>query len=162
AQEWSSGYEGYTERETQERLDRARSTLTGATTCARFHELNPEPCERCPHWGKINSPIGLGKPQAVDTPGGTGVTSALGWEYTRGGALKPKSYLNTESAIAELGIRCRHDIFHARKIVDGDVTENMGPELSDAIGRAVRELIIHKKGFDPDLGNVQQVLERKC
>jgi RecA-family ATPase len=60
--EWSSGDERYTEQETQERLDRARQ-LSGPTTCRRFHELNPEVCERCSHWEKIKSPIKLGREQ---------------------------------------------------------------------------------------------------
>jgi len=59
AHEWSSGYPGYTARETDERLERVRA-LTGATTCEKFHSLNPAPCEACPHWGKIKSPISLG------------------------------------------------------------------------------------------------------
>jgi Domain of unknown function (DUF927) len=57
---WSSGYEGYTEKETDERLARARQ-LTGATTCDHFHSLDPKTCEACPHWGKIKSPISLGR-----------------------------------------------------------------------------------------------------
>jgi hypothetical protein len=164
AHEWSSGDARYTEIETQERLDRAR-TLTGATTCEHFHSLNRNPCEGCKHWGKIKSPIVLGKFQAADAQAdasAAAIASSLKWEYMRGGALKPKSYLNTESAIAELGIKGRHDVFHDRKIIEGDVIENMGPQLSDAICRAMRELIIHKKDFDPGLENVQQALERRC
>jgi hypothetical protein len=57
--EWSSGDPRYTERETQERLDRAREF--GPTTCTKFHDLNPTPCQRCPHWQKIKSPIHLGR-----------------------------------------------------------------------------------------------------
>ena len=61
--EWSAGYEGYTAGETSGRLDRARG-LSGATTCAQFHSLNPKTCEACPHWGKIKSPISLGREQS--------------------------------------------------------------------------------------------------
>lgn len=60
AHEWSSGYDGYTYEETQERLERVK-TLSGATTCAYFHSLNPKTCEACPHFGKIKSPISLGR-----------------------------------------------------------------------------------------------------
>jgi len=49
AHEWSSGDPRYTREETQQRLDRARQ-LSGATTCRRFHELNPKFCERCKFW----------------------------------------------------------------------------------------------------------------
>jgi Domain of unknown function (DUF927) len=69
AHEWSSGHPNYTERETSSRLERCRE-LTGATTCAKFHSLNPAPCEACPHWGKIKSPISLGYiPENRQTPG---------------------------------------------------------------------------------------------
>jgi hypothetical protein len=59
AHDWSAGYESYTFEETQGRLDRAH-TLSGATTCAHFHSLDPKTCEACPHWQKIKSPIVLG------------------------------------------------------------------------------------------------------
>jgi hypothetical protein len=49
AHEWSSGDPRYTWQGTQERLDRARQ-LSGATTCRRFHDLNPQVCERCKVW----------------------------------------------------------------------------------------------------------------
>jgi hypothetical protein len=62
AHEWSSGYDGYSEAETQERLDRSRC-LTGATRCARFRALNPKGCRRCVWSEKITSPIQLGWPR---------------------------------------------------------------------------------------------------
>jgi hypothetical protein len=61
--EWSSGFAGYTHEETEERLARARR-LSGATTCEKFHSLDPKTCEACPHWGKIKSPISLGRPHS--------------------------------------------------------------------------------------------------
>ena len=59
AHEWSSDDDRYDERQTQDRLDRIRLSTSGATTCARFHQENPETCEACPHWQKIKSPISL-------------------------------------------------------------------------------------------------------
>ena len=56
-----------------------------------------------------------------------------GWDLTKDGALKAKSYINAAKAIAELGIKCRHDIFHDLKIVEGDAVGNHGPNLSDAL-----------------------------
>jgi hypothetical protein len=167
AHECSSGYPGYTAGETQERLDRQKEF--GPTTCEKFHSLNPEVCERCPQWGRIKSPIVLGRQHAtaeVRATAKAGNASAtpqlLAGEYMKGGALKAKSYANTHNAIVQLGIRCRHDIFRNRKIVEGDVAENIGPELSDAICRAVREQIIKSFRCDPGLENVQQALERAC
>jgi hypothetical protein len=57
--DWSRGDPRYTERETQERLDRARQF--GPTTCKRFRNLNPAGCRRCLWSRKINSPIVLGR-----------------------------------------------------------------------------------------------------
>jgi putative DNA primase/helicase len=61
AHAWSSGDPRYTESETQERLDRARQF--GPTKCARFRDLNPGGCKRCPWWRKIKSPVVLGRRQ---------------------------------------------------------------------------------------------------
>jgi hypothetical protein len=167
--EWSKGDERYTYEETQEKLDRARQ-LTGATTCAHFHSLDSKMCEACQHWRKIKSPIVLG--QRLAEPGATvaavvagGHSAALlAWEYTKGGALRAKSYANTHNAVVELGIRCRHDIFHDRKFVEGggDAIEKLGPELSDPICRAVRQRIHERKGFDPSIQNTRDVLEHLC
>ena len=166
-QEWSSGHDNYTERETQERLNRARS-LTGATTCRHFHGLKPNVCERCLHWGtdKFSSPIALGTQQEVpQTANGQASAAADGplpmWEM-QGKAKKPITYINTVRALAELQVKCRHDIFHNKKIIEGDVAENLGPELSDAVCRALRDLIISKFQFDPGIENVQQAAERAC
>lgn len=86
----------------------------------------------------------------------------LAWEYTQGGALKPKSYANTRLALIGLGVRCRHDIFHDRKIVEGDVIENLGPELSDAICRALRDVVLARYRFDPGTVTMQEAAERAC
>ena len=57
--EWSTGDNRYTPKETNKKLTQLRR-LTGATTCARFQEINAVGCEGCPFKGKINSPIELG------------------------------------------------------------------------------------------------------
>jgi predicted P-loop ATPase len=81
---------------------------------------------------------------------------------TQGGAIKPKSYANTDLAIAELCITGRHDIFHDRKFIAGDLPENLGPELSDPIVRAVRHAIVAQFNFDPSKDNVHEALEHLC
>ena len=59
AHEWSErDYPAYSHDETAHKLARARG-LTGATTCERFHDLDPAVCDRCPLYGKINSPISV-------------------------------------------------------------------------------------------------------
>jgi predicted P-loop ATPase len=81
---------------------------------------------------------------------------------TQSGAKKPKSYPNTSLALSQLGLKFGHDIFHNKKIVEGDVAENLGPQLSDASCRAMRDMIIRRFGFDPGIENVQQAAERAC
>jgi hypothetical protein len=71
----------YTEQDTQDRLDRLRATLTGATTCARFHDLNPEPCEKCAFWQKIKSPIRHGWTQSTVAQQRNGASTASGIKY---------------------------------------------------------------------------------
>jgi predicted P-loop ATPase len=79
-----------------------------------------------------------------------------------GGALKPKSYANARKAISELDIRCRHDVFHDRKIVEGSGIDEHGPELSDAHVRAIRDRILTRYRVDPGLDNVFQAATRAC
>ena len=62
AHTWLSGDPRHSERETQERLIRARGF--GPTKCVRFQSLNPTLCERCPQWRKIVSPFRLGRKSA--------------------------------------------------------------------------------------------------
>jgi hypothetical protein len=52
---WSSGYTGYSKRETDQKLDRYEKY--GPTTCRKFHEINPAVCKGCPSFDKIKSPI---------------------------------------------------------------------------------------------------------
>ena len=47
----------YTPDATQKKFEQ----IKGPYTCVRFDEYNPDVCMHCPHWGKIKSPIVLGK-----------------------------------------------------------------------------------------------------
>jgi putative DNA primase/helicase len=60
-------HEAYTADEIEDKFRRLNN-LSGATTCARFHELNPQVCEACPHWQKINSPISLSRERSEPRP----------------------------------------------------------------------------------------------
>jgi predicted P-loop ATPase len=162
AHAWSSGDLRYSEAETSERLARAR-TLTGPTTCNKFHSLDAGTCEACPHFQKITSPTALGRvPGQGAEPKGATPISELQWEKTLKGALKPKSYANARKAIKEFGIRCRHDIFHDRKIIEGSGINEHGPELSDAHVRAIRDLILARYGVDAGFEAVLQAATRAC
>jgi hypothetical protein len=162
AHAWSSGDPRYSEAETSERLERLRS-LTGPTTCSRFHSLDPAICEACPSWGKIKSPAALGRvPRHTATLAEAPRIPELQWERTATGALKPRSYANARKAIPELGILCRHDVFRDRKIIEGSGIDEHGHELSDAHVRAIRDLIIARYRVDPGLDNVFQAATRAC
>ena len=167
AHEWSSGDERYTYEETQERLDRARNF--GPTTCVKFHSLKLDICEKCPHWvaKKFKSPIVLGRITPGPTPNhGTEQSSspseAINWEHTQGGALKSKSYRNAHSGLQTLGLSFRHDSFHDRKFIEGDALAEGGGELSDALCRELREILIRRFSVDPGADNVKEAAERLC
>lgn len=53
----SQDHPGYDPEETEDKYTR----IKGPYTCATFDGLNPSVCPDCPNWGKIKSPIQLGK-----------------------------------------------------------------------------------------------------
>lgn len=59
--EWSSGYPGYSESETNRKIAHASESTTGPTTCVKFEALNPAGCLNCPHKGKITTPLQVGR-----------------------------------------------------------------------------------------------------
>jgi len=160
AHEWSKGDERYSHAETQAKIDRTLRETTGPTKCETFIGLGNGRCEGCPVRGKITSPIELGRrpydPAVASAPKG------LKWVLTQKGLVRERHYPNAVMALAALGVECHHDVFHDRKLVAGDVTDNLGPELSDAIARAVRERVIAQFDFDPGKDNIQEALERAC
>jgi hypothetical protein len=151
--DWSKGDDRYTHEETQKKLD----AIEGPHKCETFAGLNRR-CEGCPHRGKIISPIELGRPAVAVASAPVG----LKWVLGQGGRIRERNYPNAMTAITALGIECRHDVFHDRKLVAGNVLDDAGPELSDAIVRAVRDKVITRFGFDPGKDNVQEALERAC
>lgn len=58
--EWSKGYAGYSEAETNQKIEQIRSQALGPTLCGTFEGRNPGGCDTCPFKGKISSPIQLG------------------------------------------------------------------------------------------------------
>lgn len=61
----SQGHPEYDPEETE----RKAALTKGPYTCKTFDGLNPGVCENCPLWGKITSPIQIGKTIAEATPG---------------------------------------------------------------------------------------------
>lgn len=65
AHEWSAKHPGYSEEETQGKLDR---WMTGPATCDKFKAENEAGCTGCPHAGKVKSPVQLGYEEIPATP----------------------------------------------------------------------------------------------
>lgn len=58
--EWSKGYDGYDEVETDRKLDQLEEGGFGPALCSTFEGRNPTGCKGCPFKGKISSPAQLG------------------------------------------------------------------------------------------------------
>jgi hypothetical protein len=66
AHEYSNGYPGYKQTETQEKFERSKEY--GPTLCETFSDRNPDLCKGCPHYGKITTPLVLGRKVTALTP----------------------------------------------------------------------------------------------
>ena len=66
AHEWSKGDERYVPADTARKLEQGKRA-SGPTTCERYQTLNPVGCVGCPHFGRVTSPIQLGR-GSVDPP----------------------------------------------------------------------------------------------
>lgn len=162
-QEWSSGYDGYTEEETRDKMERWRETVSGATTCERFRGLNPAPCEACPLWGRIKSPIGAMRGVVAVPPvvvNGThalpnffdeaqGKPKAIRFDVNKDG-IPIATCANAYVAIKDgLQLDCRKDTFHEKMLVGGHAINAWGDSLSDDVVYMIRRLIYEKFRFDP-------------
>jgi hypothetical protein len=63
----SDKYVGFDEAEMNKKLNQLEDRNVGPATCQQFRTSNPRPCEGCAHWGKITSPIQLGR-QVKEAP----------------------------------------------------------------------------------------------
>jgi len=72
------------------------------------------------------------------------------------------TYRNARLAISELGVICRYDKFHDRKIVGGHAIGEWVGELSDGACAVLRQMIIDKYGFDPRKDNVNEAVIELC
>jgi hypothetical protein len=66
-----------------------------------------------------------------------------------------KTYRNARAAIMALNIKCRHDLFHQRKLINGE-------ELSDAACSMLRQTIIDDFEFDPGKAHTNDAVENLC
>jgi energy-coupling factor transporter ATP-binding protein EcfA2 len=65
AHDVSDGHPGYSAAATDRKMQQLVAKDVGPTTCARYDALNPGVCATCPHFGKVTSPIQLGKDDEV-------------------------------------------------------------------------------------------------
>ena len=160
AHEWSSDDDRYDYDQTQSRLDRLRATTTGATTCARFHQENPETCEACPHWQKIKSPISL--------------ASRSGTEHERPQADKPRLLIedcNPDRTVAALrdilagAARLYDRGVPVRLVVDqvqrSTVAQVMSPDALVLMGHTVCRPYVLKAKNDHTLSEANARLPRQ-
>lgn len=66
--EWSNGYAGYTQEETNRKIAQIRIQSLGPTLCTTFNERNTGGCDGCAFKGKISSPAQLGSTPKNDPP----------------------------------------------------------------------------------------------
>ncbi|QOZ79925.1 hypothetical protein XH83_33820 [Bradyrhizobium sp. CCBAU 53351] len=72
------------------------------------------------------------------------------------------SMMNALKAIQELGLDCRYDVFHNRKIINGTCLSEFVGELSDAVTRKIRELSYLHFGYDAGTEATYQAVLREC
>jgi predicted P-loop ATPase len=66
-----------------------------------------------------------------------------------------KTYRNARAAMIALGMVCRFDMFHDRKLIDGE-------RLSDDLCSMLRQRIIDRFDFDPGKDNVGDAAQQLC
>ena len=65
----SSTYAGYSQEETESKIQQHTENGIGPTLCSTFESHNPGGCEGCPFKGKVSTPLQLGKEmKSVDAP----------------------------------------------------------------------------------------------
>ncbi|MCK1346025.1 virulence-associated E family protein [Bradyrhizobium sp. CW11] len=72
------------------------------------------------------------------------------------------SMMNAVKAIEELGLDCKFDIFHNRKIINGSLLSEFAGDLSDAVTRKIRELSWMNFRYDPGTEATYQAVLRHC
>ncbi|MGL4556472.1 MAG: hypothetical protein ACRCV5_03150, partial [Afipia sp.] len=53
----SDGHPGYDPDATREKFEQRKENTAGPTLCTTFASYRPDICHKCPHWGKIKTPV---------------------------------------------------------------------------------------------------------
>lgn len=89
-------------------------------------------------------------------PKSNGADGAPDWPDLAKKTDRPrKTYRNARTAIIALGMTCRHDVFHDRKLIDDE-------RLSDDLCSMLRQRIIDRFDFDPGKENVGDAAQQLC
>ncbi len=84
------------------------------------------------------------------------------WPDLGKGGKPSATCTNASVAIEALGIDCRYDVFHDRKLVAGHAIEQWAGELSDDACQMLRVLIKDAYGFDPGKDNTHDAAVQLC
>jgi hypothetical protein len=84
------------------------------------------------------------------------------WPDTGKGGRPRNTYRNARAAIMALGVTCRYDSFHDRKLIGGHAVGIWAGQLSDAACYALRQAIIDNYNFDPGKDNVNDAAVELC
>jgi predicted P-loop ATPase len=104
-------------------------------------------------------------------PGGNGSISSKAhgaqtdhpaWPDLGKGGKPSATCANARMAIEDLGIECRYDVFHDRKLVGGHAIEQWAGELTDHACQMLRVLIKQRHGFDPGKENTNDAAVQLC
>lgn len=88
----SRGYSGYDAAETDRKIQQHKDGGYGPSTCIAFENANPDGCKGCPFYGKVTTPLQLGRErQSVTAPVLT-LTSASGQQVQTTLPPPPKPY----------------------------------------------------------------------
>ena len=143
----------------------ARGEITVATIyhIARAAGWNggvPDPSPQPYSNGHANGVHAL--PAAFSAPFG-GQQPIIFPDVTENGAPKA-TFTNAVVAVASLGVRCQHDLFHNRMKVGGEIIAAWKDEveISDNIVHVLRSLIRHRFGFDPNKVNTADACLLLC
>jgi predicted P-loop ATPase len=106
---------------------------------------------------RVDVKAGRSDVQATRPPG-----ASPHWPDTNKYDMPMRTYRNARAAIEALGVTCRYDVFHDRKLVGGHVLEEWAGEFSDAVSAILRQMIVDRYDFDPGKDNVNDAAIALC
>lgn len=84
------------------------------------------------------------------------------WRQTDKHGHPLRSFENTRVAVQRLGIECRYDMFHDRRLVAGETLGHLVGELSDRTCGLIRLLVCDTFEFDPGKDNTYEAVASLC